>query len=778
MTDRRKIAGTIVLAKAKHVLHASDAKRRYGQQWEVKVLEGVVVECTMEAKEGSTSGRRTTYITACYTTGSTTKTKKLTLLMVQEKPSDPVPAPPEAAINQQQPLIVVAPTTVNTTPTAVLPESTTIPTNNTVEDEEFNDTINQILVNNSHLQDDYSPFSRLSTYSEEETPVVTNHDQKWYDDRIAISDDINGVVPTKTWGIKTVLDDVYHEGSHRGCNDLSRMDVFKMMFPPAQMSLILRETNNQLLQRKLKLMTRQELFKLFGSLILLTRFEFASRNDLWSKKPQSPYEHAAGFGRFISRNRFNELTSALRFSHQPPIRQVHQPAERYRWMLVDDFVNNFNYHRYTKFIPSELICVDESMSRWYRQGGHWINIGLPHYLAIDRKPDNGCEIQTACCGKSGVMLQLRIVKTNKELQAQERLQSTAPITEDEEQQELQHGTKCLVALVKPWHHSQRLVCADSFFASVHTAETLLNIGLRFIGVVKTATKRFPWNYLNNVEMEKRGNRLGLISRDGHGVPRFLAFLFVDRERRYFIATAGSLANGTAINRMRWRQLADVESHADPERVLIEIPQPRAAEMYYSTCARIDQHNRDRTDTLQLDRKYETNDWSMRVNLTIFGMIIVDCWKIYSKLTFDIDDEGKRINNETQKQFYGRLAAELIDNQEGMAVGSATRVRQSEENLSPAIEKETGRPTSGIGPRITPTKKKRKNVDGTTSNSCWQGYCVVCHQKTTHVCSVCNDDTMVENEVFVCNTKRRARVSMCFHDHLRTQHDIYGEDGEV
>ena len=366
MPDRRKITGTIVLAKAKHVLHASDAKRRYGQQWDSKLLEGVVIECTLEAKEGSSSTRRTTYITACYTTGETTKTKKLTLQMVTEKKADPLPSTPEAAINLQPPMMVIQEAT-NSTPTTVYeaPDVTTTPTNNTVEEDEealLHNHINEL----SNTQDDCSPFSRLSTLSEEEKPVVINHEQKWFDDRLAISEDINGIVPTKTWGVKTLMDDVYHEGSHRGCDDLSRLDVFKMMFPPAQVSLILRETNNQLLLRHQKSMTRQELFKLFGSLILLTRFEFASRNDLWSTKPQSPYEHPAGFGRFLSRNRFKELTSALRFSHQPILQTGQQPAERYRWMLVDHFINNFNNHWYSKFIPSDLICVDELMV-WSRR---------------------------------------------------------------------------------------------------------------------------------------------------------------------------------------------------------------------------------------------------------------------------------------------------------------------------------------------------------------------------------------------------------------------------
>ena len=58
----------------------------------------------------------------------------------------------------------------------------------------------------------------------------------------------------------------------------------------------------------------------------------------------------------------------------------------------------------TNFFLSEWICVDESMSRWYGLGGSWINIGLPMYVSIDRKPESGCEIQNAACGISGVML--------------------------------------------------------------------------------------------------------------------------------------------------------------------------------------------------------------------------------------------------------------------------------------------------------------------------------------------------------------------------------------
>jgi hypothetical protein len=48
------------------------------------------------------------------------------------------------------------------------------------------------------------------------------------------------------------------------------------------------------------------------------------------------------------------------------------------------------------------------------EGGHWINMGIPMYVAIDRKPENGCKIQNTACGQSGVMIRLKLVKTAQE----------------------------------------------------------------------------------------------------------------------------------------------------------------------------------------------------------------------------------------------------------------------------------------------------------------------------------------------------------------------------
>jgi Transposase IS4 len=163
---------------------------------------------------------------------------------------------------------------------------------------------------------------------------------------------------------------------------------------------------------------------------------------------------------------------------------------------VADFAQSINAHRAANFTPSDLICVDESMSWWYRQGGHWIEHGLLHYVAIDRKPENGCEVQNAACGRSGIMLQLQLVTT-----------AYHEVTRDlESKVGLNHGTVVLERLVKPWYgKGDRIVCADSYFVGVEAALHLKARGLRFIGVVKTKTSRYPMKLMQAKVLPSRGD---------------------------------------------------------------------------------------------------------------------------------------------------------------------------------------------------------------------------------------------------------------------------------
>ena len=89
-------------------------------------------------------------------------------------------------------------------------------------------------------------------------------------------------------------------------------------------------------------------------------------------------------------------------------------SDRYRWMLIHDFFTNINEHRMRTF---ERLEANETVVRWYGKGVTFVNAGLLMHLALERKPDNGGEIQNLADVASGIMLRLKIVKSAKEEKA-------------------------------------------------------------------------------------------------------------------------------------------------------------------------------------------------------------------------------------------------------------------------------------------------------------------------------------------------------------------------
>ena len=75
-----------------------------------------------------------------------------------------------------------------------------------------------------------------------------------------------------------------------------------------------------------------------------------------------------------------------------------------------------------------------------------------------------------------------------------------------------------------------------------------------------------------------------------------SFVWVDRDRRYFISNTSSLKPGMSYARDRLRQVDDI-TNADPVRVDFEINQPRVTKRYYSRNSNIDERNRTREDCL-------------------------------------------------------------------------------------------------------------------------------------------------------------------------------------
>ena len=58
-----------------------------------------------------------------------------------------------------------------------------------------------------------------------------------------------------------------------------------------------------------------------------------------------------------------------------------------------------------------------------------------------------------------------------------------------------HGSAVLMELVLPWLNTHRIVYVERYFSLVVAAELLYLNGLKFIGVVKTATSKYPMAHL-------------------------------------------------------------------------------------------------------------------------------------------------------------------------------------------------------------------------------------------------------------------------------------------
>ena len=384
-------------------------------------------------------------------------------------------------------------------------------------------------------------------------------------------------------------------------------------------------------------------------------------------------------------------------------------------------------------------------------GGEWINKGSPHYVAMERKPDNGIEVQNVADVTMGIMLQLKLVKSANNESRIDKEQF------DEDELQLGKGTRVLLELLKPLFNTERLVTADSYYASVEAATTLSAKGLKFIGNVKTSSSGFPKTYLDELHMYNRGDRSVLVSIDEEtGETELVAMAFLDNHRRMFIGTAFGVGEGDLVERKRDRQ--DDKSHnAPPNKVIIDVAQPLMIKKYHKGVGAIDGHNSIRTNVLGLD-KIATDDWSKRVNLAILGMIMVDAGLFYYS---HIASE----QFSTYCQFFGQLADELIDNtvddralrstvNDGSAATSERPVMRKTNQYRISKGKKTSHHMQGRC-KCKTCEGKKKSGDGSGN------------PKTSLVCSACTrDDGNNPQQWWLCSSMERPG---CWAKHCQAMH---------
>ena len=281
-------------------------------------------------------------------------------------------------------------------------------------------------------------------------------------------------------------------------------------------------------------------------------------------------------------------------------------------------------------------------------------------------------------------------------------------------------------------------------------------------MIKTATTGYPMVYLGRVLLpDGKGDRHGVITRDEATGCQLLAFVWCDRDRRYFISTCSSLASGSVIERTRWRQI-DKTPNADPTRAEIKIEQPKACETYYSACSMIDRHNRSRQSTLMIEKKVRVGTFNSRINTSVFAMVgPVDAWFLYRGIRADSHKtQGFYVD---ERHFYELLCEQLIDNKFDSSQASTRSKRRTDAEM---LLQETAAANGSVPSHlqligVTPTKRHKKNRIHRL-----QGRCLVCNKPATTVCRECQRVAPFDkHQHWICDKKGKK----CMGDHIIAHH---------
>jgi hypothetical protein len=189
------------------------------------------------------------------------------------------------------------------------------------------------------------------------------------------------------------------------------------------------------------------------------------RNDFWDTSLERvPYMFdPPPFGKYMSRNRFDELTSSFKLRRGSP------PPYRDKFWEIRQMQDSFNDHMKKCFSAAWAVCLDESMVKW-------LNEFSPGWMAVGRKPSPfGNEYHTMACAVLHVIFWIEIVE------GKDRPPHLGPLLHVEA-----HGKLCGLVLraAEAIKGSNRVIGMDSGFGVLATLPELRKRGLHGTVVLK------------------------------------------------------------------------------------------------------------------------------------------------------------------------------------------------------------------------------------------------------------------------------------------------------
>ena len=218
------------------------------------------------------------------------------------------------------------------------------------------------------------------------------------------------------------------------------------------------------------------------------------------------------------------------------------------------------------------------MASWEGADSNYVVDGMPAVQKIARKPKGvGMELKSVADGDTCCILGLEIHE-GKIGQAHKPYE-----------QKFGGGTAFVLRLSNFLFGSGVTVIADSAFSSVKTAEQLLKHGLFFIGIVKTAHRRYPMKYIKQWFTDGYANmRRGDINRiprwsfivlkssvigTGQRTYPIYAYGWADKRLKTIVCSRGISIDGATSERVRHR-IVQSDRELATERYILRVPRPQ------------------------------------------------------------------------------------------------------------------------------------------------------------------------------------------------------------
>ena len=148
-------------------------------------------------------------------------------------------------------------------------------------------------------------------------------------------------------------------------------------------------------------------------------------------------------------------------------------------------------------------------------------------------------------------------------------------------------------------------------------------GMHFTGLVKTATRMFPKQCLDEVEFKLTS------SVEGHNI---MAHAWGDKVRKCFRSRHSTTLPGNPSNKRRWRDMLDEDGEEVGQTEVFNktVKRKKVVESYFNASLIIDINNHMRQGGLALETAWRTQSWTNRVVAAVLGIVETDACLLYKK----------------------------------------------------------------------------------------------------------------------------------------------------